>query len=351
MAAAAAERERVPFTFSAAGLDHPHIHSMVQGLLDAGAQLMHIYDENPDQANALRAKFQTGQVVQELSAILHSEVDLVATSIVPSKRGALGVQVLEHDKHFLSAKAPFTTMAQLHAAEDAVRRSGKKWAVFYSERLAVEAALLADGIVQEGLIGELFQLTGSGPHRLQAETRPAWFFDPGKNGGILCDIGSHQIEQLLHYARCKDAKVLHSKVANYAHPQYGDWQDFGDATLVTDTGVSQYFRVDWFTPEGLRVWGDGRTVLHGTNGFVELRKYTDVARSAVGDHLYVVTDEEEIYFPAKGKVGIPYFRQLIDDCVLGTETAMSQEHTFRAAALAIQAQEQAISLTKAGERR
>lgn len=350
-ARAAVTKITAPFAFSVAGLDHPHIYSMVQGLLDAGAQLIHIYDRNLDQANALHQKFQTGEVVSELSQILHSEVDLIATSIVPSERGALGIRVLEHEKHFLSAKAPFTTMAQLHAAEEAVRRTGKKWAVFYSERLAVEAALLADNIVQEGLIGELFQLTGSGPHRLQAETRPDWFFDPLKNGGILCDIGSHQIEQLLHYARSKEAEVLHSKVANYAHPQYGDWQDFGDATLVTNTGVSQYFRVDWFTPDGLRVWGDGRTVLHGTNGFVELRKYTDVARSAEGNHLYVVTDQEEVYFSANGKIGIPYFRQLITDCQQGTESAMTQEHTFQAAALAIQAQEQAISLTKVGEKR
>ncbi|MFP7495226.1 gfo/Idh/MocA family oxidoreductase [Terribacillus saccharophilus] len=350
-AAAAVDREMEPFTFSVAGLDHPHIYAMVQGLLDAGAKLVHIYDRNLDQANTLWTRFRTGEVVTELSVLLQSDVDLVATSIVPSERGDLGVQVLEHDKHFLSAKAPFTTMSQLHAAEDAVRRTGKKWAVFYSERLAVEAALLADDIVQEGLIGDLFQLTGSGPHRLQADTRPSWFFDPRKNGGILCDIGSHQIEQLLHYTRCSEAKVLHSKVANYAHPQYADWQDFGDATLVSNTGVSQYFRVDWFTPKGLRVWGDGRTVLHGTNGFVELRKYTDVARSTEGDHLYVVTDQEEAYFAARGKIGIPYFKQLMDDCKLGTEKSMSQEHTFQAAALAIQAQEQAISLTKAGERR
>ncbi|MFP7478813.1 Gfo/Idh/MocA family protein [Terribacillus saccharophilus] len=350
-AAKAADIEiTAPFTFSVAGVDHPHIHSMVQGLLDAGAQLMHIYDKNHYRANALHQKFQTGEVVSELSQILHSEVDLVATSIVPSERCMLGVQVLEHNKHFLSAKAPFTKLSQLHAAEEAVRRTGKKWAVFYSERLAVEAALLADSIIQEGLIGELFQLTGSGPHRLQADTRPEWFFDPQQNGGILCDIGSHQIEQLLHYARTQEAEVLHSKVANYAHPQYGAWQDFGDATLVANTGVSQYFRVDWFTPDGLRVWGDGRTVLHGTNGYVELRKYTDVARSAEGNHLYVVTDREEVYFSAEGKVGVPYFRQLITDCQYGTETAMTQEHTFRAAALAIQAQEQAISLTKVGEK-
>jgi predicted dehydrogenase len=349
--AASGKKDPVPFTFSVAGLDHPHIYSMTQGLLDAGAQLVHVYDKNIDQSKAFVEKFRTGEVVSELSHILHSEVALVATSIVPSERCDLGIQVLEHDKHFLSAKAPFTTMDQLLAAKEAVRRTGKKWAVFYSERLAVEAALLADEIVQHGLIGDLFQLTGSGPHRLQAGTRPEWFFDPSKNGGILCDIGSHQIEQLLHYSRTLEANVLHSKVANYAHPQYGAWQDFGDATLVTDSGISQYFRVDWFTPAGLRVWGDGRTVLHGTNGFVELRKYTDVARSAEGEHLYLVTDHDEIYFPVKGKVGIPYFSQLIGDCVYGTEVAMSQEHTFRAAALAIQAQEKAISLTKAGENR
>ena len=38
-----------------------------------------------------------------------------------------------------------------------------------------------------------------GPHRLNASSRPAWFFERARYGGILCDIGSHQIEQFLYY--------------------------------------------------------------------------------------------------------------------------------------------------------
>jgi len=79
--------------------------------------------------------------------------------------------------------------------------------------------------------------------------------------GILCDIGSQQIEQFLFYSSCKDAEVLHSKVANYDNPNYPELEDYGDATLLGDNGTTQFFRVDWFTSDGLSAWGDERTFI------------------------------------------------------------------------------------------
>jgi predicted dehydrogenase len=185
---------------------------------------------------------------------------------------------------------------------------------------------------------------GLGPHRLNAPTRPKWFFEKAKYGGILCDIGSHQIEQYLYFADVKDAKVVRSQVANYNHKDYPELEDFGETMLVGDNGATNYFRIDWFTPDGLRTWGDGRTIIQGTKGYIELRKYVDIAREADGDHIYLVDGEGEKHFAVKGEVGFPFFGQLILDCLHRTEKAMTQEHAFKAAELCLIAQKQAHTI-------
>ena len=57
--------------------------------------------------------------------------------------------------------------------------------------------------------------------------------------------------------------------------------------LASDRATG-YIRVDWFTPDGLPTWGDGRLFLLGTEGTIELRKYIDIAGRPGGDHLFLV---------------------------------------------------------------
>lgn len=333
------------FVFAAAALDHGHIYGMCNGLIEAGATLKWVYDPEPARSQAFADKFPQVQIADSLEQVLGDpEVRLVAAAAVPSERCALGLQVMDAGKDYFTDKTPFTSLDQLEAARRKVKETGQKYAVYYSERLHVESAVYAGQLVQKGAIGRVIQVTGFGPHRLNAPSRPDWFFEKDKYGGILCDIGSHQIEQFLFYAGCKDAKVLHSKVANYNNPDYPELEDFGDATLVGDNGATQYFRVDWFTPDGLGTWGDGRTIILGTEGYIELRKYIDIARDPRGDHVYLVNRDGEQYFEVKGKVGYPYFGQLILDCLNRTENAMTQEHCFKAAELCLKAQEAAVRI-------
>ena len=218
--------------------------------------------------------------------------------------------------------------------------------VYYSERLHVEAAVFAGQLIEEGAIGRVYHVEGFGPHRIgDPASRPDWFFKKEQYGGILCDIGSHQIEQFLFYCGAKDATVVNSHIANYNHPDYPELDDFGDAVLVGDNGTSQYFRVDWFTPDGLSNWGDGRTFIQGTEGYIELRKYVNIGNNdGVGNHVYLVNKDGEHYFDVNGKVGYPFFGQLILDCINRTENAMTQEHAFKAAELCVKAQMQAVKL-------
>lgn len=333
------------FTIAAIGLDHGHIFGMCEGLIGAGAQLKWVYDPDPGKVADFTSRFPGVQAARSEEEILaDDDVHLVAGAAIPSERAGLGIRVMNAGKDYFTDKTPLTTLDQLEAAKEAVATTGRKYAVYYSERLHVEASVFAGQLIDDGAIGRVLQVIGMGPHRLRAQTRPEWFFQREKYGGILTDIGSHQIDQLLYYTGSRDAEVVRSQIANYNNPDHPELDDFGDAMLVTDTGASGYFRCDWFTPDGLQMWGDGRMFILGTEGFIEQRKYMNIGTSDGPGHVFLANGSEERHYDVDGKVGYPYFGQLILDCLERTENAMTQAHAFKAVELAVRAQAQAVDL-------
>ncbi len=330
------------FPFAAVALDHGHIYGQCQGLIEAGATLRYVCDSDPARIERFQRTFPQAKVARSLDEILKDEsIRLVTAAAVPSERAALGLRVMKAGRDYFTDKTPFTSLEQLAAAREAVARTGRKYMVYFSERLHSECAVYAGDLVAQGAIGRVINVLGLGPHRLNAPLRAPWFFQRARYGGILCDIGSHQIEQFLFYTGAHGATVTEAAVANYSHPEYPELEDYGHANLVADNGATNYFRVDWHTPDGLRTWGDGRTVILGTEGYIELRKYIDIARDSGGDQLFLVNGKGEQQFSLAGKVGFPFFGQLIRDCLERTETAMTQEHAFLAAELCLRAQAQA----------
>lgn len=335
--------EEGEFTFAVAALDHGHINGMTNGLVEAGATLKWVYDPDPEKVSEYTEQFPQATVAESIDQILNDpEVKLVAAAAIPNERSALGNRVMKAGKDYFTDKTAFTTMDQLEETKKVVEETGQKFWVYFSERLHVEGAVFAGQLIEDGIIGDVVQITGFGPHRLNKESRPDWFFNKEQYGGILCDIGSHQIEQFLTFSGNKDAKVLHSKVGNYANPDKPELEDYGDATLVGDNGATFIFKVDWFTPDGLSTWGDGRMFITGTKGTIEVRKYVDVAREESGDHVYLVNEEGEKHYHVNGEVGFPFFGEMIKDCLNRTENAMTQEHIFKAQELCLRAQEEAI---------
>jgi predicted dehydrogenase len=334
------------FVFAACSLDHGHIHGQCNGLIEAGGQIKWVFDPDPEKVAAFLEKHPGAKAARSLDEILDDpSVQMVAAAAVPNLRGPLGCRVMRAGKDYFTDKTPLTTLDQLEEARATAAETGRKFMVYYSERLHVECAVHAGTLIKEGAIGRVIQTLGTGPHRLSAPTRPAWFFEHEKYGGILCDIGSHQCEQFLYYTGASDAEVTASAVGNFGNPQYPELEDFGECNLAADNGASGYFRVDWFTPDGLGTWGDGRTFILGTKGFIELRKYTDIATSNGGDQLLLVDDKGEHRIPCKGTVGFPFFGALILDCLNRTEHAMTQTHAFKAVELCLKAQNAARRLT------
>lgn len=327
------------FVFGAAFLEHGHIYGQCSGLIEAGGQLKWVYDPDPKKVEAFLAKQPQAKVARSFDEILGDPaVKLVAAAAVPSDRCDIGLRAMDAGKDYFTDKTPFTTLDQLDRAKAAVARTGRKYAVYYSERLHVESAMFATYYAASGAIGRIVQVLGLGPHRLSKAVRPDWFWQKAKYGGILCDIGSHQFEQFLTYSGATDASVTQAAVGNFANRDKPEFEDFGEASLLGNNGASNYVRIDWFTPDGLGTWGDGRMVILGTKGFIELRKYIEVGRDKTGDNVYIVDDRGEHYLNVSGKVGFRFFGQLILDCLSRSENAMTQAHAFKAAELCLRAQ-------------
>lgn len=332
---------RGEFPVGVIGLDHGHIYGMCNGLREAGATIQAVWDPDPEKVNSFCASFPSAVKVSDENEILNDgRIRLIASASVPCNRYRVGEKALRHGKHFFSDKPAFTDPDQIHTIREALKDTSLKYGIYFSERLHVKAATLADKLIEEGEIGQVIEVVVFGPHRLNETTRPSWFFEKEQYGGILTDIGCHQIEQILHFSGASNAAVLNSRIANYHHADRRHFEDFGDALLQCDNGASGYFRVDWFTPDGLNAWGDGRTFIVGTEGYIELRKYVDIAQSNSGDHVYLVNRKGEYHFDASG-CGYPFFGKFIRDCLDNTENAMKQDYVFRIMELAIEAEQKA----------
>ncbi|MDR3248270.1 MAG: Gfo/Idh/MocA family oxidoreductase, partial [Treponema sp.] len=257
------------FVFAAMGLYHGHVYGMCNGLIEAGGILKTYYDPNPVYMQNFAKQFPNVKPAASEEEILGDPaVILVAGADMTSERCALGLKVMAAGKDYFTDKAPLTTLEQLEDARIMAKKTSRKYAVYYSERIHVESAVFAGQLIEQGAIGRVLQVIGFGPHRLGAPSRPDWFFIKKNYGGILCDIGCHNVEQVLYYTGAKEGKVVRSHVANYNHPQYPELEDFGDCEIILDNNSTGYFRVDWFTPDALQNWGDGRLFILGTEGFI-----------------------------------------------------------------------------------
>lgn len=328
------------FPFAAAYLDHGHIFGQCGGLTDAGGTLKWIYDPDTAKAQALKKQFPQADIVDDFGRILEDpDLPLVAAAAIPNRRCEIGLQVLDAGKDYFTDKSPFTTLDQLAAARKKVKETGRKYGVYYSERLHTEAGYYLGELLDQGVIGDVLQVLIMAPHRLSKNQRPDWFFDKEQYGGILTDIGSHQFEQFLTYTKSARGKVNFARVENFANPDQPGLEDFGEASLTMENGASCYCRLDWFTSDGSPVWGDGRTFILGTRGMVETRKYWDMLQpDDPGGRIYLVNDDGPQRIECEGKVGFPFFGQFILDVLNRTENAQSQEHAFLAAELSMQAQ-------------
>jgi predicted dehydrogenase len=327
--------------FGVIGIDHRHIYDQVTSLLNIGAECAGYWTEgDPLTLPGFVKRYPAIARVPDRRQLLEDEsIQLMTCAAIPRDRASLGIEVMRHGKDFMVDKPGLISFEQLDEVKRVRQETGRIYSVNFTERFEVRAVTTATELVRGGAIGKVLQTIGLGPHRLNKHLRPAWFFDPRAYGGILVDVASHQIDQFLHFTGADDARIVISRYGNIGHPDDPGLQDFGEI-LLSHGAASGYIRVDWFTPDGLDTWGDGRLTILGTEGYIELRKYIDISGRPGKDHLFLVNNEGSRYIDCSS-APLSYYTDLQQDIFERTETAMSHAHCFKVCELALRAQQEA----------
>ncbi|HUB49759.1 MAG TPA: Gfo/Idh/MocA family oxidoreductase [Acetobacteraceae bacterium] len=334
--------------FGVCGMSHDHIYGMIGAVQRGGGELVAAWGGEEDKLAAFTKRYPSVKMVKTQEEIIEDpSLQFVLSSQIANERAPLGVKVMRHGKDFLSDKPGITTLEQLAEVRRTISETKKIYAIMYSERLEVKAAVYAGQLIQQGAIGKVIQTINIAPHQIfqhggvagGGSGRPDWFWNDVQFGGILCDIGSHQVDQFLYYTGSTEAEVAESQIANVRHPEHPHFQDFGDMVLRGNKGLG-YVRLDWFTPDGLGTWGDGRLFILGTDGYIEVRKYTNVAVSKQGNNLFIVDKNQARYIDCNN-MPLPFGPQFVADIVNRTHIAQDQDECLLAAELVIKAQKNA----------
>jgi predicted dehydrogenase len=338
--------------FAVCGMSHDHIYGMIGAVTRGGGEMVAAWGGEDDKLAVFQKRFPNVKIVKTQEEILNDEsTQLVLSSQIANERAGIGVRAMRNGKDFLSDKPGLTTLEQLSEVRKTIAETKRIYAIMYSELLEVKAAVYAGELVRQGAIGKVIQTINIAPHQIFQHAgdagggggRPEWFWNPEQYGGILCDIGSHQVDQFLYFTGCTQAEVVESQIANVRHPNRPRFQDFGDMVLRGDRGFG-YVRLDWFTPDGLGTWGDGRLFILGTEGYMEVRKYTNVAVSRQGNNLFVVDGKQARYIDCSN-MPLPFGPEFVADIVNRTHKAQNQEEALLAAELVVKAQNNAKWVT------
>jgi len=335
-------RPKHTIQFAVIGLDHNHINGITDTIRRSGGVLVSVQSTNPQALAGFQKRYSGVRVARSEDEVLNdSSIQLVCSAAVPDLRAPLGVRVMRHGKDFLSDKPAITTLEQLAEVRRTVQETGRIFGIMYG-RLESRAATHASVLLKDGAIGRVVQTIQLAPHRVNENTRPEWFWDPVRYGGTLCDLGSHQADEFVFFTGSTVAEVTTSQVANVNHRHRPKFQDFGDM-MVNGNGGLGYFRVDWLTPEGLGAFGDERTFILGTEGYIEMRKTIDIAGRPGGDHLFIVDRKSARYIDCRN-LALPFGPQLVEDIVNRTQMAQNQAAALLATELVLKAQKNARML-------
>ncbi len=325
---------------AAIGLTHSHIYGQVDCLLREGATLVGFWSDEEDVATPFGEKYPQARRVADRRELLDDpSIHMILTSAIPAERAEIAIASMRAGKDVMTDKPGMTSLDQLAEIRRVQQETGRIFSVCYSEHFETRSTVRAGELVKAGAIGRVVNTIGMGPHALNNNKRAPYFFDRRQYGGILCDIGSHQVEQFLFFTGSEDAQIVSASVANRGNPQHRGLQDVGDLHIQSASATG-YVRVDWFTPAGLGIWGDGRLTLVGTEGYIELRKYVDIAGRPGKDHLFLVDARGTHYIDCADQQ-LLYGKALISDVLNRTETAMPQARCYKAMELALTAQQMA----------
>ena len=316
--------------FAFAGFRHAHILDLHAGVSERGdTEVVACCEEDAETRAGLSVTITHTDFATMLREV---ECDVIAIGDYYSRRGALAIAALEAGRHVLSDKPLCTTLDEQTAIEKLAAERGLLVGLQLDTRDFAAFRTLRE-IVANGEIGEVCTIRIDGQRPLLPGTRPAWYFEPGKHGGTINDIGIHAFDFVpwltgLNWRAIDAARTWNGKARDFPH-----FHDCAQIMATLENGAGMLADFSYLAPDrlGYKLPHYWHVLIHGTNGLAEAHLQAE--------HVTVITDTSAL--PEIRPVLEKRTRGYLEDFLLelgGKPSALTSADCLRASRLALEAQ-------------
>ena len=254
------------------GLAHGHGTGFLKSLATLpGVKVVGFFDsENPQAARQAAEEF-GAPAYEDLDQLLrHAGANMMLTAAINDRKAQYIVKAIDAGLHCMADKPLVSSMEELESIEDALARNKSvKLYLMLTERFNAARAT-AKQLVDRGEIGRVANIVAIRPHRLNPDSRPAWMFDSRRYGGILNDIGIHDLDIARWFTGNEMDQILSASVSNMRSTAFTDFNDNGEAMIRMKDGAIAFIYVHWMTPDAYPAHGETRFIITGTKGQIEV---------------------------------------------------------------------------------
>ena len=300
------------------GLSHFHIHMFLEEALQInGVRITGVYDDELDVSRAASERYKAPCFKSMDELLKQAEVNVIATAAVNCKKPDIIIKTLEKDMPVIVDKPLATKMEDLDRIERFIKN--KKNARLYmmlTERYNPVLYTIRKYIDAKE-IGEIVNCILLRPHKLKPETRPAWFFRNDLYGGLINDLGVHDIDIIRWMTGSEVQEILGASKSTRRFTQFKDFDDNGEVMLKMKDGSTAFIRVDWLTPDAYMYHGDCRIIVVGTKGQIEGFTVGMHGSCSTGARVILCTNDKAPFeIPIESpdfSMSEDFFRSVLDD--------------------------------------
>jgi predicted dehydrogenase len=286
--------------FGFVGFRHGHIYSLLNKVNETeGVEVVAACEEDAETRKEAVGK---GVNITHNSAadlIENADCDVIATGDYFANRGSVMIAALKAGKHAISDKPMCTDLAEIDEIEQLANEKNLKVGCMFTMRGSRQMNGLRN-IIREGAIGEVHAISFGGQHPLNLDSRARWYFEPGKHGGTITDIGVHAIDALPWMTGLEFETINAARCWNAFAPAFPHFKDGGQMMLTMNNGCGVLGDVSYFMPDqgGYASPHYWRVTIWGREGLLETSTASQSVMQTVQGELVdrELPDVKENYF-------------------------------------------------------
>ncbi len=234
------------------GFRHGHVYDVYDRMLaSAGFRVVACCEEDAETRSNLAREGRINVTHADFQEMLRSvEFDVCVVGDYYARRGALILAALKAGRSVLSDKPVCTALGEPDRIAGEADRKGLRLGAMLDMRDSGIFRKMRE-IVRGGELGEIATISFNGNHPLLLGKRPSWYFEKGRHGGTINDLGIHAFDMIPWLTGRGFARIEAARTWSTGRAGSPWFNDAAQVMGVLENGCGVLGEMSYLVPDGI----------------------------------------------------------------------------------------------------